>query len=58
MSKTAGRIWELATIVSKVVKAIGIIRFFSCINICQGLRKLFEPEAARSRVQTAYERHG
>ena len=36
----------------------GIIPVFSCINICHGSRKLFEPEAARSRVQTTSERHG
>ena len=32
--------------------------YFSCINICCGSRKFFEPEAARPRVQTASERHG
>ena len=39
------------------VQNIGIIYVFSCINICRGSRKLFEPEAARPRVQTASERH-
>ena len=38
---------------------IGIIHFFfSCINICRGSKKLFEPEAARPRVQTISKSHG
>ena len=31
---------------------IGITHLFSCINICQVLRKLFEHKANRPRVQT------
>ena len=37
---------------------IGIIHVFSCTNIFCGSRQLFEPEAARPRVQTASERQG
>ena len=32
--------------------------FFSCINICRGSRKLFEPEADWPRAQTVSERLG
>ena len=37
---------------------IGIIRVFSCINICRVPRKLFEHEAARPNVQTSTEGPG
>ena len=30
-------------------KTVGIIHVFSCINICCGSRKLFEPEATRTK---------
>ena len=37
-------------LLSVVLSILGIIHVFSCINICRGSRKLFEPEATRLRV--------
>ena len=56
--KTQRQCTHLITICFEQTHIIGIIDVFSCINICRGSRKLFEPESARSRVQTAFEKHG